>query len=372
MIEYWNLRAPGYSLATRLSLNSDHQILESLNRVVNLGKRMRVVDMGTGAGEMAIRLAGMGHDVTGVDFSERMIDLARKNAKDLGLSIDFRVMDVQSPDLSKLTYDLVVAKNVVWCLEDPVEAFKNWIEMVKPGGYIVVIDGNWYLDLFDEDYRRRKHYLDMRDGSDNNFHVKTNIGGVDLNIMKGIARELPLSHERRPTWDVSALLGLGMADIHIRSLDSFPYSVLTENGFMKLPNKFIVSAQKPYDVDSSSEAFCKPIDDSKLCALSRVVKATGVRELPTLKAMADIRRLEIVIALMNGRMSVSQISTTIGASPSLVSHNLRILKNVGIVESSKEGKEVKYSLTNAYVIKTMLDMCCLLGKSSESEKKPVF
>lgn len=359
VIGFWDLRAPGYSLATRISLNSEKRIVETLGHVIDLNNSMRVVDMGTGAGLMAIWLTQMGHDVTALDLSKRMIDLAERNARELGLSIDYRIMDAQNPELPEASYDLVVARSVLWCLEDPVGAYERWLKLLKPGGHMAILDGNYYLDLFDEDYRRRKQYLDLKNGVDNNLHAKTNVGGVDLNIIRKLAYELPLTRERRPTWDVSTLLGLGMTDIHVLSLDSYSYSVLTENGFMKLPSNFIISAQKPYDDASpyDQEICRKPIDDSMLEKVARRVENVGTGGLQTLKAMADAKRMEIIIALMSGRMSVSQISVTVGASSSLVSHNLKIMKEAGIVESTKEGKEVKYSLVNPYVIRSILEMC---------------
>ena len=162
MINYWNLRAPGYSLATRLSLDSDRHILDSIGHLVNLENKLRIVDMGTGAGQMAIYMAQMGHDVTAVDLSERMIDLAKRNASELGLNIDSCVMDVQHTEMLDSSFDLVVAKNVMWCLDNPVGTYEEWIRILKPGGHIVVIDGNYYLDLYDEDYRRRKLYFDLK------------------------------------------------------------------------------------------------------------------------------------------------------------------------------------------------------------------
>ena len=340
--------------------------MDAVCRLVNMTGKMEVIDMGTGAGLMAIWFTQMGHNVTALDLSSRMIDLASKNARELGLSIDYHVMDVQSPELPDASYDLIVAKSVMWCLEDPVGTYERWMKLLKPGGHIVIVDGNYYLDLFDEDYCRRKRYLELKNGVDNNLHAKTNLGGVDLNIIRSLAYELPLTRERRPIWDVSTLLGLGMTDIHVMSLDAFSYSVLTENGFMKLPSNFIISAQKPFDDMSPEEAemFHRPVDDSMLEVVSRRVESNGTKGLQTLKAMADVRRMDIIVALMSGRMSVSQISAIVGASSSLVSHNLKMMKAAGIVESIKEGKEVKYSLTNLYMIRSILEMCNRLEELS--------
>ncbi|MCR5348190.1 MAG: metalloregulator ArsR/SmtB family transcription factor [Bacilli bacterium] len=48
--------------------------------------------------------------------------------------------------------------------------------------------------------------------------------------------------------------------------------------------------------------------------------------------------------------SVSEIIAFVGASQSLVSHQLRILKDAKLISSKKEGRNVYYSLSDAHVI----------------------
>jgi len=63
-----------------------------------------------------------------------------------------------------------------------------------------------------------------------------------------------------------------------------------------------------------------------------------------LKALADNTRLRILEYLFNGESSVSEISESIGADFSQVSHHLGVLRNSGLVIDSKEGKFVMYRL----------------------------
>ena len=67
--------------------------------------------------------------------------------------------------------------------------------------------------------------------------------------------------------------------------------------------------------------------------------------LARLKALADARRLEIVYLLMTGgEMCVCELMAAFGVSQSNVSFHLRSLKNAGLVNSSKAGKWMYYSL----------------------------
>ncbi len=62
-------------------------------------------------------------------------------------------------------------------------------------------------------------------------------------------------------------------------------------------------------------------------------------------ALADGNRLKIVKLLATGEKSVDEILKTIGLSQSTVSHHLRILKEAGLVEMEKRGRNSVYALT---------------------------
>lgn len=370
--EYWDMRARGYSLATRLSLRDSSNMMDEISRMINLSNRMRVADMGCSAGLMSMIFARLGHDVTGLDLSENMIRQARRNARDLGLSIDFRVADVQDPPLPEASFDLIIAKSVIWCTVDPVRAYSRWMDILKPGGCLLVIDGNHYLDLYDEEYRRRKEYFDLKNGVDNNLHAWTNLDGVDLNIIRDLARELPLTSVRRPTWDLSILLGLGMTDIRVMSTDPHPYSVLNENGLMKLPKNFIILARRPWE-DTGVKRERGPWRLEGDSALDIVRESMGdpwTDQLTIMKALSNETRLNIVHALMNGRMSVGQIVSVLGASQSLVSHSLRVLREAGIVEAVRDGKEIVYGLTDVNAMRAIMSLCGTLVPKGDGDVPP--
>jgi len=67
------------------------------------------------------------------------------------------------------------------------------------------------------------------------------------------------------------------------------------------------------------------------------------------KAVSDPNRVKIMDLLKKKEMCVSEICEEFNMKQPSISHHLNILKNAGIVNSRKEGKEVYYSLDDKYV-----------------------
>ena len=65
--------------------------------------------------------------------------------------------------------------------------------------------------------------------------------------------------------------------------------------------------------------------------------------------LSDVNRLHIVVYLMNGKQTVSNITEHIGMSQSAVSHQLRILRDAHILNATKSGKSVYYSIRDEHV-----------------------
>ncbi len=69
-----------------------------------------------------------------------------------------------------------------------------------------------------------------------------------------------------------------------------------------------------------------------------------------LKITADATRLKILYALMKGPKCVCDIQENIGASQSLVSHQLKILRDNNLVRCEKQGNKALYSLSDGHVV----------------------
>lgn len=67
------------------------------------------------------------------------------------------------------------------------------------------------------------------------------------------------------------------------------------------------------------------------------------------KICGDQTRVKIMIALSEEEMCVCDITALLGMTHSAISHQLRVLKNVGLVKYEKRGKTVYYSLDDDHV-----------------------
>lgn len=71
------------------------------------------------------------------------------------------------------------------------------------------------------------------------------------------------------------------------------------------------------------------------------------------KVFADTTRIKILYALMGTELCVADIAEMVGATQSAVSHQLRTLKQAHLVKFKRDGKNVRYSLSDDHVY-TML------------------
>jgi ArsR family transcriptional regulator len=69
----------------------------------------------------------------------------------------------------------------------------------------------------------------------------------------------------------------------------------------------------------------------------------------TMQALATPSRLRILACLHEGPASVSEISAAVGMDGSAVSHQLRILRHLGLVTGERDGRRVNYSLHDHHV-----------------------
>lgn len=202
--QYWNSRAEGYTLSNREELEDEHRIFlweQQIRRALNGRVCRHVLDVGCGPGFFSVLLARLGYEVTAVDYTENMLTEARKNAAHYGVDIDFRRMDAQKLDFEDGIFDLVISRNVLWNLEQPEQAYREWLRVLKPNGTLMNFDGNFYYYVTDAEYGDRTRW--------EHKHMQ----GINANSIDRIGEHLPMAKRLRPEWDVQELQKLGAKEV---------------------------------------------------------------------------------------------------------------------------------------------------------------
>lgn len=97
-----------------------------------------VLDVGCGTGLYSIRLAEAGADVTAVDVSSKMIEVARRKAQDRGQYIWFDQADMSKLPYENRTFDMVVSITALEFADDPLIALMEMARVLKPGGKLIL------------------------------------------------------------------------------------------------------------------------------------------------------------------------------------------------------------------------------------------
>ena len=146
VLEFWNQRANLAELAGTTDLMAKQLEIEIISKHIKAGQK--ILEIGCGNGMTAIELARRFNiDITGIDFSEKMISEARRLASENHLMgrLTFDVGDVR--DLSNITarYDLIFTERVLINLLDwpaQAKAIKDIIALLKPGGRYLMCENS--------------------------------------------------------------------------------------------------------------------------------------------------------------------------------------------------------------------------------------
>jgi SAM-dependent methyltransferase len=105
-----------------------------------LSEGMRVLDLGSGAGNVAFlaaELVGPEGHVVGLERDAEAVELARRRASSLGVNnVELRVGDVQSLEGVEDGFDAVIGRLILMYLAEPVGALRAAAARTRPGGVI--------------------------------------------------------------------------------------------------------------------------------------------------------------------------------------------------------------------------------------------
>lgn len=98
-----------------------------------------VLEVGVGTGLALPMYRGV--SVTGIDYSEEMLDKARGRVADLGLTAvrSLRQMDARALDFADASFDTVTSMHVLSVVPDPEKVVSEMARVCRPGGRVVIV-----------------------------------------------------------------------------------------------------------------------------------------------------------------------------------------------------------------------------------------
>lgn len=132
---------------------------------------LSILDIGGGQGQIAIELAKMGHHVTLIDISDEMVEIAKQNVADAGLTQRFSFVHCALQDLSvdSHAFDIVLCHAVFEWLDKPLDTFNLFKKWLKPNGVLSLMFFNLEAKRFANTIYGNFEYLD------NNLAVKKRV-----------------------------------------------------------------------------------------------------------------------------------------------------------------------------------------------------
>lgn len=131
-----------YDLKYKSIRNLDREA-EFIARQINLKPDSRILEIGTGTGEHAVRLAGKCLEITACDVSETMLNYAKNKADNLGITnIKFVKAGFLTSSFPDCSFDAVISQLVLHHLPDfwKSVAINNVARMLKREGIFYLLD----------------------------------------------------------------------------------------------------------------------------------------------------------------------------------------------------------------------------------------
>lgn len=199
--DYWSSRAEKFNELKIQELNSAMRgrWLEELQKYLPSRKGLKILDIGTGTGFFCFLLTVEGHNLTGIDLTEKMILEARKSSEILGIPAAFYVMDAEMPEFADNSFDAIVTRNVAWTLPDLSKAYEKWYRLLKKDGVLINFDG---------DYSREDEQQKLPEN-----HAHSKITQEQWSAYEHLKTELRPISNPRPAWDVQLLKSAGFKEI---------------------------------------------------------------------------------------------------------------------------------------------------------------
>lgn len=205
IVHYWEKRSESFLEQRRSELANPiaKRWMKEIEEQIPAGRRLKILDVGCGAGFFSILLAKEGHEVFGIDLTPEMIENAIQLAEEENADCCFQVMDAENPMFADETFDVVISRNLTWTLPNAEHAYGEWMRVLKTGGVLLNFDANY----------GKEDVADTKGLPEAHAHFK--VGNEMLEECERIKSQLPISRKNRPAYDVAVLCENTAGEIRI-------------------------------------------------------------------------------------------------------------------------------------------------------------
>src|SRR5258708_16771204 len=123
---------------------SGNQIEEYRKQAVQLTEGLpagaKVLEVAPGPGYVAVEIARLGFQVTGLDISRTFVQIGTENASQAGVAVDFRQGDAAVMPFEADSFDLIVCQAAFKNFVHPASALDEMYRVLRKGGTAVIQD----------------------------------------------------------------------------------------------------------------------------------------------------------------------------------------------------------------------------------------
>ncbi|MGA7225556.1 MAG: class I SAM-dependent methyltransferase [Candidatus Acidiferrales bacterium] len=131
--------AKWYATNTRKDLDEFKALAKRVS--ANLAAGASVLEVAPGPGYFSIELAKLGkYKITGLDISKTFVELARTNAREDNVEVDFQRGNASQMPFQDDSFDLIACRAAFKNFTEPVQALQEMRRVLHPGGKALIID----------------------------------------------------------------------------------------------------------------------------------------------------------------------------------------------------------------------------------------
>ena len=144
--DFWSERAAtfdesvGHEVFSEAERRGWHRLIR---KHLGEGGGRPLLDVACGTAVVSHLMHDMGFKVTGLDWSEAMLEQARAKATKRGTDIRFIMRDAENTGEPDGAYRAITTRHLVWTLVDVPASFAEWHRLLAPGGKLLLVEGNF-------------------------------------------------------------------------------------------------------------------------------------------------------------------------------------------------------------------------------------